>query len=140
MGIDLAELLTDPQKLAEINTIAAAFPAIPLPAAAMAVASIMAAQEASVEITTLLAGGSVPLVKGNDLISDYEDYLRLLLLLIPLDTKLERLMKVIEADVPGFSFSEYCYGFDITAEYKKRAYMPGYPARHRVVEQTHVYK
>lgn len=140
MGIDLAEIFTDPQKLAEVNTIAAAFPAIPLPVAAMAAASIMAAQKASMEVNTLFAGGSVPLISGNELISDYEDYLRLLLLLVPLDTKLLRLMHVIEADVPGFYFSEHVYGFDLTADYVKRSYMPGFAARHRVVTQTHAYK
>ena len=71
----------------------------------------------------------------------------LLLLLLPQQTRLARLMDMMQADVAymdgaSFAFRDYCYGFVLHAEFEKKSFLPvlSGPLRHGTVEQAHVYR
>ena len=82
------------------------------------------------DVRTLLTGGTVDKL-GLDM------YLRLLLALLPRNEKLARLMDIMELNIryvdgAYFSFRNYAYGFDLSAEFVLKK-------RFGDVSQTHIY-
>lgn len=127
--VNLAEIYADGAKMAEINAEAAAFAPIPQPVAAFAIASVRAAKQAAEDVNTLFSGGRVPFVKGGAG-GRYEEYLRILLALLPQKTKLVRLMDVMQMNLTekegvAFAFRDFCYGVRIDAHFEKRMHVFG---------------
>ena len=140
MPINTAKILQDPRRMAEIEAIAAAFTAVPYPVAFAAVLATYAAADSNGDVSRILAGETVPLIDSLPAFGDYDDYLRLLLLAVPEEKKLARLMDVMQRNIDGLSFRDLSFGFTLEAEFEKRCYAPGFEPRKRIVTQTHVYK
>jgi hypothetical protein len=114
-----------------------------LPAEPVALAAFLAAVsiDSEKDVAEIMAGGTVDDIK-------YEGYLRVLLAFLARKEKLARLMDVIQLnlrniDGSGFRFENYCYGFDMDVEFKKKVFAPiswGFPFRLTKIEQTHVYR
>ena len=151
MAVDLARNLRNETKLSTYAAAAAAFPAVPQPLAVLILAAIDAAVQAEGEVQTLCSGGFVAIAPGSGeqqgRFGTYRDYAMLLLLLLPQQTRLARLMDMMQADVAymdgaSFAFRDYCYGFVLHAEFEKKSFLPvlSGPLRHGTVEQAHVYR
>lgn len=140
MPINTAKILSDPRRMAEIEALAAAFTAIPYPIAFAAVLATCAAADSNGDVSRILAGETVPLVDAAPSFGSYDDYLRLLLLAVPEEQKLARLMDVMQQNIEGLEFSNMNFGFEISAVFEKRSYAPGIGPRQRTVTQTHAYK
>ncbi len=149
-GIDLARYLADEERLTRYAAEAAAFPMVPEPLCIALLAGIEAAAAAKSDVAVLQEGGRVPLPGvpslGQRSLGYYRDYAFLLLLILPAQTRLARLMDVMQMNVAyvdgaAFSFRDSCYGFSLRAEFVKRSHAPigGKEQRHGVVEQVHGY-
>ena len=129
-ALNLAGIYSDSAALAEINGEALAFAPIPQPAAAFAIASVRAASQALKDVETLFSGGRVPFSDGGSG-GRYEEYLRILLALLPQKTKLIRLMDVMQMDLTekcgaAFAFQDFCYGIRIDARFEKNMHVLGF--------------
>ncbi len=149
-GIDLARYLADEERLTRYAAEAAAFPMVPQPLCIALLAGIEAAAAAKADVAVLQEGGRVPLPGvpslGQRSFGYYGDYVFLLLLILPAQTRLARLMDVMQmnvayADGAAFSFRDSCYGFSLRAGFIKRSHAPvsGRGWRHGLVEQIHSY-
>lgn len=97
----------------------------------LVVTTAVSAAQALAEVRTLLAGGKVDKL-GLDM------YQRLLLALLPRNEKLARLMDIMELNIrfvdgANFSFRNYAYGFELTAEFALKKRLGD-------VTQTHIYR
>lgn len=129
-ALNLAGIYSDSAAIAEINGEALAFAPIPQPAAAFAIASVRAASQALKDVETLFSGGRVPFSDGGSG-GRYEEYLRILLALLPQKTKLIRLMDVMQMDLTekcgaAFAFQDFCYGVRIDARFEKNMHVLGF--------------
>ncbi|MBO5517283.1 MAG: hypothetical protein J6A42_04250 [Firmicutes bacterium] len=150
MAVDLASNLRNETKLSSYAAAAAAFPAVPQPLAVLLLAAIDAAVQAKGEVQTLCSGGFVAIAPGSGVqgrFGTYRDYALLLLLLLPQQTRLARLMDVMQVNVAymdgsAFAFRDYCYGFLLHAEFEKKSFLPvlSGASRRGTVEQAHVYR
>ena len=124
--VDLAQIYGDPGALSRLASEAAAFPMVPLPLAVFLLASAEAASRAAPEVRAIMAGQKVPLFKTG--LGTYEDYVSILLLLLPERIKMARLMDIMQLDVRSaggdFSFRDYAYGFELRAEFVKPIRIP----------------
>lgn len=150
-AIDLAQNLNDDAKLAAYTAAAAACPAIPQPLAVLVIAAIDSARQAKEEVMFLCAGGTVEIVRGSAAggrqIGTYRDYAALLLMILPEQTRIARLMDVMQINVAHmdgapFAFRDYCYGFTLFADFTKRSILPQVSGQQRngSVEQIHAYR
>lgn len=147
---DLAGILSDPEKMSELSSIAAsAFSLIPLPVAVFILASTEAGISAGEELGSILDGGTVAVIPAVPDFGDYEDYLRLLLFALDEDTKLARLMDMMQLKVCGvsgksFAFRDYAYGFELDAEFEKPVRFAKFlgleEKRYGRIVQTHTYR
>lgn len=122
--LNLKALYSDPVKMADYNSSAAAFLPIPIPFTVFVLASVEASAKSLEDIDALCSGKEVPFIKGGKG-GTYSEYLRILLLMLPRDTKMLRLMDIMqmnltEIDKEAFAFKDFCYGFTISAEFEKR--------------------
>ena len=97
----------------------------------LVVTTAVSAAQALAEVRALLAGGKVDKL-GLDM------YQRLLLALLPRNEKLARLMDIMELNIrfvdgANFSFRNYAYGFELTAEFALKKRLGD-------VTQTHIYR
>ena len=120
----LEAIYSDASKMAEYNAAAAAFLPVPTALTVFVMASVDASARALSDIERLCAGADVPFINGGKG-GSYTDHLRILLLLLPQDTKMIRLMDIMQMDLTekfgeAFAFRDFCYGFDMTAEFEKR--------------------
>ena len=150
-AIDLARNLRDEAKMSAYAAAAAACPAIPQPIAVLLFAAIDAARQAKGEVLVLCGGGTVEIIRGfsigNRRVGTYRDYAMLLLMLLPEQTRLARLMDLMQVnaaymDGAAFAFRDYCYGSTLVAEFEKRSILPQVSGSRRsgTVEQTHAYR
>ncbi len=150
-AVNLARNLRDESKLAAYTAAAAACPAVPQPLAVLIFAAIDAAVQAKGEVAVLCGGGCVEIIRGFTLgerrFGTYRDYEVLLLTLLPEQTRLARLMDVMQVnaahmDGASFAFRDYCYGFTLVATFEKRSILPQVSGRqrHGTVEQLHAYR
>ena len=150
-AVDLARNLRDEAKMSSYAAAAAACPAIPQPLAILIIAAIDAAVQAKGEVMILCSGGCVEIVRGFTVGSrrfgTYRDYAALLLMLLPEQTRLARLMDVMQVnaaymDGAAFSFRDYCYGFTLSATFEKRSVLPQVSgeSRNGTVVQIHAYR
>ena len=140
MPLNTAKILKDPVRRREIEAAAAAFTAIPYPLAFAALLAINAAIDSNGDVTKIISGEVVPVIESLPSFGSYDDYLRLLLLAVPEDKKLARLMDVMQQNVKGLDMHDMCFGFELEAAFEKRCYAPGFQTRKRTVTQRHVYK
>lgn len=150
-AIDLARNLRSESKMAAYTAAAAAFPAVPQPLAVLILAAIDAAAQAKGEVQTLCSGGRVPIygssVEGQKGFGTYRDYAALLLMLLPRQTRMARLMDMMQVnaahmDGASFAFQDYCYGYTLQAEFNKKSILGlfGDGTRRGRIEQTHAYR
>lgn len=149
-AIDLARNLRSETKLSAYTAAAASFPAVPQPLAVLLLAAIDAALQAKGEVQTICSGGFVAIAPGlaeGERFGYYRDYASLLLMLLPQHTRLARLMDVMQVNVAYmdgavFAFRDYCYGFQLHAEFEKKSFLPVLSGNMRqgTVEQTHYYR
>ena len=149
-AIDLARNLRNEEKMAGYAAAAAAFPAVPQPLAILLLAAIDAARQARGEVTVLCNGGVVPILPastGLGSFGTYRDYATLLLLILPQQTRLARLMDIMQVNVAymdgaAFSFRDYCYGYELRAEFEKQSFVPllSGETRQGSVQQIHSYR
>ena len=150
-AIDLARNLNDDTKLAIYTAAAAACPAVPQPLAILVIAAIDSARQAKEEVMILCGGSTVEIVRGAAVggrkIGTYRDYAALLLMLLPEQTRIARLMDLMQVNVAHmdgtpFAFRDYCYGFTLCAEFEKRSILPQISGRTRsgTIEQIHAYR
>ncbi len=147
---NLAEIFADPEKMSELSSLAAsAFSFIPLPAAVFMLASIDAGICAGEELSEIMDGGTVPLIKTVPSFGSYRDYLRILLLALDNDIKTARLMDIMQLEVQrisgrGFCFRDYAYGFELHAEFDKPVRFSKFldigDRRHGEIDQIHTYR
>ena len=149
-AVNLSRNLKDEAKMTAYTAAAAACPAVPQPLAVLIFAAIDAAQQAEREVLVLCSGGCVEIVRGAAVgsrrIGTYADYAMLLLMLLPEQTRMARLMDIMQIDTAYmdgavFSFRDYCYGFKMVADFEKRSILPQVSGRTRngTVEQIHAY-
>ena len=139
--LNMSYLLADPAKRAEIEALAAATGGILLPGVGDAIAfgAILTAwslAEATVDYRTLTQGGRVPLWKDEeswqvDLVSvvsmalaeseagggrgwSYEQYLKLLIYLMPRETRLSRIQMLLSLNHGGCDLSEAVVSFSVS--------------------------
>lgn len=150
-AIDLARNLRDEAKMAAYAAAAAACPAIPQPLAILIIAAIDSAVQAKGEVLVLCGGGTVEIIRGFSIgerrFGTYRDYAMLLLMILPEQTRMARLMDLMQVntaymDGAAFSFRDYCYGFTLVAEFEKKSILPQVSGSRRSgsVEQTHAYR
>ena len=150
-AINLARFLSSEAKLSGYAAQASLFPAVPAGLAIVLLAAIDAAAEAKKEVFLLCSGGIVPIapgaVPGADRFGSYQDYAALLLMLLPEQTRLARLMDIMQINVAymeeaSFAFQDYCYGFCLHAEFQKKSFLPDLWGifRKGSVQQTHRYR
>ncbi|MBP5750378.1 MAG: hypothetical protein J6X24_06280 [Firmicutes bacterium] len=150
-AIDLARNLRDEAKMSAYAAAAAACPAIPQPLAILIIAAIDAAVQAKGEVSVLCGGGCVEIVRGAQIGSrrfgTYRDYALLLLMILPEQTRLARLMDIMQVnaaymDGASFAFRDYCYGFTLSAQFEKRSILPQVSgsSREGTVVQIHAYR
>lgn len=146
---DLAAIFADPEKMAEISSVAAGLVFIPAPVAIFVLASIEAAAAARVNILRLFEGKTAPLIPALPSFGSYEDHLRILLFGVPDDVKLARLMDIMQmnialADGKAFSFRDYAYGFRLSARLSKNVrwakFLKTHASRKGDFEKDFVYK
>jgi hypothetical protein len=145
-AVDLAGILSDSAEMASIHAAALSFFLLPEPLVVAVLVAVRAARLASQQTDAILAGESVPIVSGLKF-GKYEDYLALFLCSVPKSVLLSRLMTLMEQNVQiedkaDFSFAEYCYGYELRAEFSKRTHLPdflGITRRKSVIEQVHGY-
>ena len=144
--VNLAKVYEDAAKMAAINSAALAFAPVPQPLAAFVLAGIEASIMSYADVETLFSGQDVPFFEGSSL-GSYEDYLRILLLLLPGEAKLLRLMDVIQMNLQEkgevFAFKDYCYGVSIKAVFSKEVHLIGFPGlkeRYGSIEYSVSYK
>ena len=121
--LNLKSVYADPQKMAEYHASAAAFLPVPVSLTVFVLASIDASAQSLNDIELICSGHKVPFVKGGNG-GDYSDYLRILLLCLPQDIKMVRLMDIMQMNLSekqgkAFAFRDYCYGFSLSAEFEK---------------------
>lgn len=148
LAFNLASIYADQSKIAEYTAIAAAsFPLIPAPAVVFVLAFTDAASQANADLGQLLSGGCVAL-PGLSSFGTYSDYLMLMLAVSSEQTRMLRLMDIIQVncvtqDGANFRFRDYCYGFEMTANFSKKVYLPlsfDINERNSQVLQVHAYK
>ena len=150
-AIDLARNLRDEAKMAAYTAAAAACPAVPQPIAVMIIAAIDAARQAKGEVIVICSGGCVEIIRGLEIggrrFGMYRDYAVLLLMLLPKQTRMARLMDIMQVnavymDGAAFAFRDYCYGFTLSARFEKRSILPQVSgdSREGTVVQTHAYR
>ena len=150
-AIDLARNLRDEAKMSAYAAAAAACPAIPQPLAVLIIAAIDAARQAKGEVMILCSGGCVEIIRGFTIGSrrfgTYRDYAVLLLMLLPEQTRMARLMDIMQInaaymDSASFAFRDYCYGFTLSAQFEKRSILPQVSgdSRQGYVVQIHAYR
>ena len=150
-AIDLARNLRDETKMSAYAAAAAACPTVPQPLAILIFAAIDAAMQAKGEVSVLCGGGCVEIIRGFSVggrqFGTYRDYAVLLLMLLPEQTRLARLMDIMQInaaymDGASFAFRDYCYGFKLVATFEKRSILPQVSGRMRqgIVEQVHAYR
>ncbi|NCB41527.1 MAG: hypothetical protein EOM59_02795 [Clostridia bacterium] len=170
--LNIAFIYGDSEKRTEVSALASvAFPFVPLPVSTFILSGIWAAVESQNDLNLLFEGKCVPFFKieqdwkcsllgsingsattngegdASSKIGTYDDYIRLLLLAIPKDEKLVRLMDVMQLNIANrlgrhFCFRDYAYGFSMTANFKKSTHLPGNDfasERMGTVIQEHVY-
>lgn len=170
--LNMASILKEPVLMQAVNTAANLFPMLPRPLVVGVLTAIWAGIETKADLNRLYEGKSVPLFKTSDQFltslsrfmskegragskeisysgfGSYEDYLGLLLLLVPEDDKAARLMDVMQLnlklqDKASFTFRDYAYGFDLEAVFTRRHYASD-PFLNRLggayVRQTHTYR
>ena len=149
-AIDLARNLRDEAKMSAYAAAAAACPAVPQPLAVLILAAIDAARQAKGEVAVLCGGGCVEIIRGFTIGSrrfgTYRDYAVLLLMLLPEQTRIARLMDIMQInaaymDGASFAFRDYCYGFTLSAQFEKRSILPQISgdSRRGCVVQIHAY-
>ena len=150
-AFNLARNLRNETKRAGYAAAAAACPAVPQPLAILILAAIDSALQAKEEVGVLCRGGCVEIIQGFSIggraFGTYGDYALLLLLLLPEQTRMARLMDVMQVNIrymdgSSFAFRDYCYGFTVYAEFEKRSLLPQLSGSTRsgFVEQCHAYR
>ncbi len=150
MAADLVRNLRSEAKMSSYAAAAAAIPAVPQPIAILILAGIDAAVQAKGEVETLCGGGFVAIAPGSGALErfgSYRDHAMLLLMLLPQQTRLARLMDIMQVNVAymdgaSFSFQDYCYGFTLYAAFEKKSLIPvlSEGTRKGDVEQVHRYR
>ena len=98
----------------------------------------------------MCGGGCVEIIRGFTIGSrrfgTYRDYAVLLLMLLPEQTRIARLMDIMQInaaymDGASFAFRDYCYGFTLSAQFEKRSILPQISgdSRRGCVVQIHAY-
>ncbi|NMA93648.1 MAG: hypothetical protein GX975_03195 [Clostridiales bacterium] len=160
-AINLAEIYADSAQMAEISGLAASFPAVPLPLATFIIAATRAALAARGDLARLKSGETVPLLSTrlmeasgigfSELVNsfgDYGDYLFLLMLMLPEEARMVRLMDIMQLNIAlgkgeSFSFRDYCYGFKLQVQFEKVVHLSesfGLDRRYGYFEQKHIYR
>lgn len=146
---DLAAIFADPEKMSEISSAAAAFSFIPPPVAIFILASVEAGIQAKGELGRIMSGETVEIVPAVPGFGSYRDYLRVLLLMQQDDTKLARLMDIMQLEVcrisgKSFSFRDYAYGFELNAEFEDPVRFARFlrigGSRNETIAQIHSYR
>lgn len=114
---------------------------LPTDPASLAIALAAIALQAETEVDRIVSGESIDEM-------DYEAYLRLFLTLLDKEEKIARLMDIMQINVShidgsGFSFSDYAYGFTLTANFEKRVLTSsflGMDRRFKTIEEDFCYK
>ncbi len=148
-AVNLIGNLSNEAKMNGYAAAAASFPAIPPPIAVTLLAAIDAARQAKGEVEVLCGGGCVEILPGMSegrKIGTYRDYAALLLMLLPQQTRLARLMDIMQINVAymdgaSFAFQDYCYGYTLQAVFEKNSFVPLLSGQLRQgrVEQIHRY-
>jgi len=138
-GLNLVSVYQNNELRQFVGTMAAAAAPIPYPVAFGILAAAISAMEAGEDVCTLMNGGTVPPLKAYEdwltisehqngqevprmdqrkqtLKMNYEDHLHLLLILKPQETKILRMMDLIQLDLQksqgdSFTLEELCGGF-----------------------------
>ena len=169
-SLNVLSIMSDPKLGSMVSSAAAVFPLIPQPLAAAAIVSIWAGIETRQDLAVLSEGESVPVYKdASDFATDvfafldkkdsagrsagfegfgcYEDYLRIMLGMIPEKEKAARLMDVMQMNVScvdgkPFSFRDYAYGFELDADFSRTHYLadPFSKGAGGHVNEVHVYR
>ena len=160
-AINLVEIYADSAQMAEISALAASFSAIPHSLASFIIAATRAALAARSDLSALKSGGTVPLISERlmnasgigftevvNSFGDYGDYIFLLMLMLPEETRMTRLMDIMQLNIAegqgeAFSFRDYCYGFKLCVQFEKGVHLPaslGADRRYGYVEQKHIYR
>ena len=150
-AVNLAENLGNETKRNYYIAAATAFPAVPPPVAVLLLAAIDAARQAKTDVERLCSGGCVEILPGilpeGRKIGTYRDYAALLLMLLPEQTRLARLMDIMQINVAymdgaNFAFRDYCYGFTLHASFEKESFLPllSGGVRQGEIRQTHRYR
>lgn len=114
---------------------------IPTDTVEAAILLIKVALETENDVDEIMNGGEIDGM-------NYTAYLRAFLSLLSRNEKMARLMDIMQLnlqhiDGSSFSFIDYAYGFDLTANFAKKvvtADFAGTDRRYRTVVQTHTYK